>query len=152
MRRRTCVALAVLACVAVIVAPPAHAQDTTIITDVTFPEQGAPFGTFTATAPLCPSGTFVDQFVAAGGFPSGHAHAVTVRKTFTCADGSGTFTVLFHPQLTQATPSGCEEAGPFAVVGGTGAYAKLRGHGDFCLLPLASGRFNESFTGTFHLR
>ena len=109
--------------------------------------------TFTATGPLCPSGTFVDQFVGGGGaFQSGlFYHGQTVLKTFTCADSSGTFTILFHPNLSPATPAGCEEAGPFAVVGGTGAYAGLQGHGDFCVFPVGD-RFTETFTGTFTLR
>jgi hypothetical protein len=79
-------------------------------------------------------------------------HAGTVRKMFTCADGSGTFTILFHPQFTPATPAGCGEAGPFAVIGGTGDYAQLRGHGDFCVFAVGEDEFSEAFTGTFGLR
>jgi len=153
MRRHLLLLLAAgLAALALV--PAAYAQESTIITDITFPEVGEPFGTFTATGPLCPSGTFVDEFVGGGGaFNSGRVfyHAFTVRKTFTCADGSGTFTVQFHPQFTPATPAGCEEAGPFSVVGGTGDYTKLRGHGDFCVMPVAGGRFRETFSGTFRL-
>ncbi len=133
-------------------APPTAA---TITTTIIFPEEGEPFGTFTATEPLCPSGTFVDEFVGGGGAfnPKAPApyHAFTVRKTFTCADGSGTFTILFHPQFNPATPSECEEAGPFAVVGGTGSFANLSGHGDFCIGPPSDGTFSEVFTGTFQL-
>jgi hypothetical protein len=150
---RAGLALVVLAMGALAVVPVANAQEPTIVTDVIFPEQGEPFGTFTAADPLCPSGTFVDDFVGGGGaFQSGRVfyHAATVRKTFTCSDGSGTFTILFHPQFSPATPAGCEEAGSFAVVGGTGAYAKLRGSGDFCVSPVGE-RFRETFTGTFRL-
>ena len=153
MRRRTSLFFAALTCLALAVAPAAYAQDPTIVTDITFPEEGEPFGTFTATEPLCPSGTFADEFVGGGGaFRSGQVfyHAFTVRKTFTCADSSGTFTILFHPQFSPATPADCEEAGPFAVVGGTGAYAQLRGHGDFCVFPVGD-RFRETFTGAFTL-
>jgi hypothetical protein len=152
MCRRVLPLLAALACLA-LGAPSAHAQAPTIVTDITFPEEGEPFGTFTASAPLCPSGTFVDEFVGGGGaFRSGHVfyHSSTVRKHFTCADDSGTFTILFHPQFTPATPPDCEEAGPFAVVGGTGAYAQLRGSGDFCVFPEGDG-FTETFTGSFRL-
>lgn len=149
MRRRGSLLLALTVCLVVAGAPAASAQTATITTDITFPEEGEPFGTFTATAPLCPSGTFLDEFVGGGG--GSQAHAVTVRKTFTCADGSGTFTILFHPQGTPSTPGGCLEAGPFAVVGGTGDYAKLRGHGDFCLAELGGEELSEILTGTFHL-
>jgi hypothetical protein len=145
--------LAALAALALAVVPAAYAQEPTITTDITFPEEGEPFGTFTALEPLCPSGTFVDEFVGGGGaFRSGSVfyHGFTVLKTFTCDDGSGTFTILFHPQFSPATPASCEEAGPFSVVGGTGDYATLRGHGDFCVFPSGDG-FTETFTGTFQL-
>jgi len=98
---------AALACLALAAAPAANAQEPTIVTDITFPEEGAPFGTFTALDPLCPSGTFVDEFVGGGGaFRSGHVDygASAILKMFTCTDGSGTFTILFHPQFTPATP------------------------------------------------
>jgi hypothetical protein len=153
MRRRALLLLAAVVSLALTVASPAYAQEPTIVTDITFPEEGAPFGTFTATAPLCPSGTFVDEFVGGGGgFRSGHVvyGAATVLKTFTCADNSGTFMILFHPQFSPATPAGCEQAGPFTVVGGTGAYTGLRGYGDFCLL-VDGDDFTETFTGTFTL-
>lgn len=150
--RRGKVLLAALMALALAVVPAAYAQEPTITTDITFPEEGEPFGTFTALEPLCPSGTFVDAFVGGGGaFRSGvFFHGATVRKTLTCDDGSGTFTILFHPQFTPATPASCVEAGPFSVVGGTGDYAKLRGHGDFCVFP-SGDRITETFTGTFHL-
>jgi hypothetical protein len=140
---------AVLACLALAAAPAANAQEPTIVTDITFPEEGEPFGTFTASAPLCPSGTFVDEFVAGSRGPT-FFHTATVLKHFTCADGSGTFTILFHPQFTPATPPDCGEAGPFSVRGGTGAYTRLRGHGDFCLFGDETGN-TETFTGSFRL-
>jgi hypothetical protein len=150
--RRDGVLLVALATFALAVVPAAYAQEPTITTDITFPEEGEPFGTFTALEPLCPSGTFVDDFVGGGGaFRSGvFYHGFTVRKTLTCDDDSGTFTILFHPQFSPATPASCEEAGPFSVVGGTGDYATLHGHGDFCVFPSGDG-FTETFTGTFQL-
>jgi hypothetical protein len=153
LRRRTSLLLAAVASLALTVATPAYAQEPTIVTDITFPEEGAPFGTFTATAPLCSSGTFLDQFIGGGGaFRSGHVEygSATVLKTFTCADNSGTFRILFHPQFSPATTADCAQAGPFAVGGGTGAYTKLRGHGDFCLL-VEGDEATETFTGTFSL-
>ena len=154
MCRRILAVLAALGCLALGAAPVAQGQAPTIVTDITFPEGGEPFGTFTASDPLCPSGTFVDRFVGGGGaFNSGRVFysAVTVRKMFTCADGSGTFTILFHPQFTPATPADCGQAGPFAVIDGTGDYARLRGHGDFCNFPVGEDEVRETFTGTFTL-
>ena len=153
MCRRMLALVVTLGCVALAFAPTALAQEPTIVTDITFPEEGEPFGTFTASEPLCQSGTFVDQFVGGGGsFRSGRVDygASTVRKTFTCANGSGTFTILFHPQSTPSTTGGCAQAGPFAVVGGTGDYARLRGQGDFCVFAVGED-VRETFTGTFSL-
>lgn len=151
--RRPWLILIALAALMLATAPAAYAQEPTITTDITFPEEGEPFGTFTATEPLCPSGTFVDEFVGGGGaFASDKFFysAFTIRKFLTCDDGSGTFTILFHPQLNPTTPESCAQAGPFAVVGGTGDYATVSGHGDFCVF--ADGdRFTETFTGTFRL-
>ena len=136
--------LVALGCLALAAAPSAQGQAPTIVTDIIFPEEGNPFGTFTASDPtLCPSGTFVDQ---------GSGFAGAIRKNFTCADGSGTFTILFRPLQTPVTPAGCEIAGPFVVVGGTGDYARLRGRGDFCAFaPGGENEFRETFTGRFRL-
>ena len=146
--RRPWLILIALAALMLAAAPAAYAQEPTITTDITFPEQGEPFGTFTATEPLCPSGTFVDEFVGGGG---AFASAFTIRKFLTCNDGSGTFTILFHPQLNPTTPESCGQAGPFAVVGGTGDYATLSGHGDFCVFGTGENTAIETFTGIFRL-
>ena len=152
--RRPLLVLVALAALMLAAAPAAYAQEPTITTNITFPEEGEPFGTFTANEPLCPSGTFVDEFVGGGGaFRSDRFFysAFTIRKVFTCDDGSGTFTILFHPQLNPTTPESCLQAGPFAVVGGTGDYATLSGHGDFCLFGTGENTGIETFTGVFRL-
>jgi hypothetical protein len=152
MCRRILAVLTALGIVALAASPSAHAQAPTIVTDITFPEEGPPFGTFTASEPLCPSGAFVDEFIGGGG--SFHPNAPVqfgssaIRKHFTCADGSGTFTILFHPQLTPATSAGCDQSGPFTVIAGTGDYALLRGSGEFCV---TFADLQETFTGTFRL-
>ncbi len=79
-------------------------------------------GTFTATGPLCPAGTFVNK-----------ESAVTVFTTLTCADGSGTFT-LAAPQA-------------WKVDSGTGRYAKLWGEGTLTLAELPDGNVVETLTG-----
>ena len=123
------------------------------MTDITFPGKES-LGTFTASAPLCPSGTFVDEVVGGGGaFHSAHVFfgAVTVHKLFTCADGTGTFTIQFHTQFTPATAAGCERIRPVCRVDGTGAYAQLRGHGDFCNFAVGGDEISETFTADFSL-
>ena len=87
---------------------------------------------FTATGPLCTSGTFVDD-VKVTAFPhSEQARSgggfVLIRSTYTCDDGSGTFEMLKHLTLT-FTESGFTDAGPVEILGGTGAYAGITGHG-----------------------
>jgi hypothetical protein len=152
--RRPLLVLVALAALMLAAAPAAHAQEPTITTHITFPEEGAPFGTFTANEPLCPSGTFVDEFVGGGGaFASDRFFysAFTIRKMLTCNDGSGTFTILFHPQFNPTTPGSCGQAGPFAVVGGTGDYATLSGQGDFCVFGTGENTAIETFTGSFRL-
>ncbi len=146
MRRRMLAVLLALGCLALAAAPSAQGRAPTIVTDITFPEEGEPFGTFTASDPLCPSGTFVDQFVGGGGsFRSERVFvsAATVRKVCTCDDGSGTSTIQFHPQSMPATAVGCGASGPFAVVPGTGAHTR---HGDFCVFGAGGDEVRETFT------
>jgi hypothetical protein len=47
-------------------------------------------------------------------------------KTFTCADGSGTFTLRINAQVM---PCSSTDRGVWSVAGGTGAYERLRGAG-----------------------
>jgi hypothetical protein len=68
-------------------------------------------GTFTASAPLCSSGSWAGN---AGG-----------TRLFTCADGSGTFLVSFNGNLEHVAGS----TGDWAIQSGTGSYATLRGGG-----------------------
>ena len=90
-------------------------------------------GTFTATAPLCTSGT--QRSLRLVGNPS-RAHGWTTDWEYTCDDNSGTFRIQYHPQAG-ANYARTQEpeftvAGPWSIVdGGTGRYAKLTGHGDY---------------------
>jgi hypothetical protein len=89
---------------------------------------------FTTTGgALCASGTFTDD-VLVQAFPhsdnsrSGGGN-VLIRSHYTCDDGSGTFDALKHIQLT-FTDTGFTGVGPMQILGGTGAYAGIVGHGD----------------------
>jgi len=105
-----------------------------------------PHGTFTATSPLCTSGTFVSEPIAGGGGPV--ASAFTGLQHFSCDDASGTFTVQFHPQIH---PPDFMDSGPWAALGGTGAYEGLRGSGDFTLVSFITPTTAvASFTGDVH--
>ena len=87
---------------------------------------------FTATGPLCASGTFEDD-VRVAAFPhSEHSNSggfnVLIRTTYTCDDGSGTFDALKHVFAT-FTEGGFTNVGPQQFTGGTGDYAGIVGHG-----------------------
>jgi hypothetical protein len=113
-----------------------------------------PHGTFTASAPLCQSGTFLDEVKALGGAFTGVANTTlftgTIVKHFVCDDGTGTFQIQFHLHLQ---PDAAQSSGPWAIVGGTGKYSTLHGSGDFSVAFLP-GKFLvegfETFTGQVH--
>src|SRR3954464_12981216 len=70
----------------------------TIIELVNF---GTGVNTFTATGPLCPSGTFVDDVNVFAGHPDRTGSAnLLIRTIYTCNDGSGTVYSLKHVFLT----------------------------------------------------
>jgi hypothetical protein len=56
--------------------------------------------TFTATGPLCASGTFVDDTRVVAGSPTIPKANVLVTSVYTCDDGSGTFNLLKHLFIT----------------------------------------------------
>ena len=85
--------------------------------------------TFTATGPLCPSGTFVDTLVAAGDVKSPTKGIAVLRTVYTCDDGSGTFNMLKHVFITVTSPDSFVNTGPVQLLGGTGAFTTLTGHG-----------------------
>jgi hypothetical protein len=88
--------------------------------------------TFKATGPLCASGTFVDDVNVAAFAHSDQARSgggfVLIRSVYTCDDGSGTFEMLKHLTLN-FTEDGFTDAGPVQILRGTGAYARITGHG-----------------------
>jgi hypothetical protein len=85
---------------------------------------------FTATGPLCPSGTFVDTVVTLAGGQSGQPKVnLLVTTVYTCDDGSGTFDMLKHVFVVGNPDGSFSNTGPAQILGGTGAYAGLIGHG-----------------------
>ena len=86
--------------------------------------------TFTATAPLCPSGTFVDDVRVFAGHPDSTGMTnLLIRTVYTCDDGSGSFFALKHVFITFVDENSFTNTGPTQLLGGTGAYAQLVGHG-----------------------
>ncbi len=84
--------------------------------------------TFTATGPLCESGTFVDDVRVFAGAPNQPKANLLIRTVYTCDDGSGTFKMTKHVFLKFGETSS-SNTGPVCLHGGTGAYTGLSGHG-----------------------
>jgi hypothetical protein len=91
-------------------------------------------GTFTASPPLCPAGSWLGNG--------------SNSRVFTCADGSGTFTANFNGELEHVTGA----TGPWTITSGTGTYAALRGKGT-ATIDSSTGvnsspiTFSDSWTG-----
>ena len=88
------------------------------------------FNTFTATGPLCPSGTFVDDVRLFAGHPDSTGRVnLLIRTVYTCDDGSGSFFALKHVFITVVGENSITNTGPIQLLHGTGAYTDLVGHG-----------------------
>jgi hypothetical protein len=113
-----------------ITTPTAHAAPPipfTITQQNDFTEGGV--NTFTASEPLCPSGTFVEEVVADAGQPDRTSQLnILIRTVYTCNDGSGTFFALKNVFLT-FEGDGATNDGLITLHGGTGDYVGLNGHG-----------------------
>jgi hypothetical protein len=126
-----------------------------IVSHMNFNPDGPNFGDFTASGAavesglVCASGSVVDTGIVFGGFQSGRGAQILVRKTFTC-DGGGTFFVKIQVHLDFETST---ESFTWLVLGGTGAYANLRGSGDGSTVSDGSdpqtGNFN-TYVGGLH--
>src|SRR5262249_36619140 len=107
----------------------------TIDEQVTLGPDGLPvLQTFTATGPLCPEGEYVDTIQATQPERAqgpGHSGRLTLilRSVYTCEDGSGTFNALKELIVTFTGPDTATAIGPIQLLGGTGAFTDLRGHG-----------------------
>jgi hypothetical protein len=105
-----------------------------------------PGGTFTASGgAICASGTTSDVVDA---FQHGTILAFHDLKTFTCADGSGTFTL----DVWAATKVGAPiDIGVWSVVSGTDAYELLRGRGTLIGTYIPDG-IDDHLVGVTRLR
>lgn len=85
----------------------------------------------------CLSGTFIDFPRAAG----------IIEKVFTCSSGGGSFIFLFRPG---PSPGPGAANGHWAAWKATGAFAGLRGQGDFSLVFVGPTSGTETLTGAIH--
>jgi hypothetical protein len=135
-----------------IVALPAAASTpvaTTIVIDTTIPPEGPPtFGPFTATGGVvCPSGDTIDVVNHGAGFQSGSRLQLRVVKRFTCADGSGTFDLLFRVHIVFDPGA---DFTSWSVLSGTGDYEHLHGSGKLDGLATPTGVL-DTLTGRLHI-
>ena len=84
--------------------------------------------TFTADGPLCPSGSFVDHVNVTSWNADHTVVHWRVSTTYTCDDGSGTFTAV-KKLVRHQDPTGRWDIGAVRFTGGTGAFAALSGRG-----------------------
>jgi hypothetical protein len=86
--------------------------------------------TFTASDPLCQSGTFEDEVHAVGGGNSPQPKAnFQIRTVYICAGGEDTFIAQKHVFAEFNEDGSSISTGPITLKGGTGAFAELSGHG-----------------------
>jgi hypothetical protein len=103
-----------------------------------------PSGVFTSDGSVvCASGTTSNNtFASAVRSPNGLIFHV--RKTITCDDGSGTFTLQLQARI--GFNVGDNTFGPWVVLGGTGAYENLHGQGTVVGTQLGPG-VHDAYTG-----
>jgi hypothetical protein len=102
-------------------------------------------GTFdTLRGPLCDSGTVADtRLIWLVGGPDVNPYVLTVDKTFTCLDATGT---IFVRLLVRG--SGGYETFTWVILGGTGRYRGLFGLGSGSTVPFAGGGgVTNTYTG-----
>jgi hypothetical protein len=115
----------VLAALAAPVASAAAAEPFTLTSTVDFAND---VFTFTATGPLCSSGTFEDDVVQASGYQSDQHVLLVIDSVYTCNDGSGSFLVRKNLDFWFGR-DGVPSNGPMKITGGTGDYAGIAGNG-----------------------
>jgi hypothetical protein len=149
-RGRTIVAvLAVALSFAGVIGPVAAAepkpQRVTIVSDMAVVGLPHNLGTFdTVRGPICTSGTVADtRLVWIVGGPDANPYVLTVNKTFTCNDGSGTF---FAMLLVRG--DGGAETFTWVILGGTGSYRDVVGLGTGFTVPFeGGGGATNTYTG-----
>lgn len=85
--------------------------------------------TFTATWPLCTSGTFVDDYTHEASAGARYKINITGTAVYTCDDGSGTFTARKNTHMQFLADYTATAVSPFQIISGTGDYEGLQGSG-----------------------
>lgn len=102
----------------------------TLNEQITLGPDGQPvLQTFTGTGPLCPSGTYVNTKGNPGVPPQAAKFTIITRSVYTCEDGSGSFNAMTEVVGTPVTDDFATITGSIQLLGGTGAFTDLIGHG-----------------------
>ena len=124
------IGVALVGMIAIAPASAASPAAVAIVSPMTFNDDGFNFGTFEASGPavdeglICEAGTVDDTRIIFVGFQSNRGAQIPVRKTFTCDDGEIFIKIQVHLDFASST-----ESFSWVVLGGTGAYANVRGSG-----------------------
>jgi hypothetical protein len=141
--------LALVTVIGPVAAAEPNPQPVTIVSDMELVGPPHNLGTFdTGRGPTCTSGTVADtRLVWIVGGPDVNPYVLTVNKTFTCDDGSGTF---FARLLVRG--NGGVETFTWVILGGTGRYHDLFGLGSGSTVPFkGGGGVTNTYTGyLFH--
>ncbi|HEU0304567.1 MAG TPA: hypothetical protein VFR32_08300 [Gaiellaceae bacterium] len=105
---------------------------------VAFPNGMRHVGTFAATSPFCPSGSFED-------LTNDFLNSFGDSRLYTCDDGSGTLTTEQEDWYELKPPY----TSTWRVLGGTGRYADLRGKGSFVGGPPLTGGHEDPLNVTY---
>jgi hypothetical protein len=97
---------------------------------------------------VCAAGTVVDVSITSNQ-PAGPFRILQVLKRFTCDDASGTFDIKMVVKLDLATN---DTTARWQIVGGTGDYAGLKGHGSLIGLSNLPGEYSilDHYDGKVH--
>jgi hypothetical protein len=139
--------LALVAMIGPVAAAEPRPQPVTIVSEMAVVGLPHNLGTFdTVSGPICTPGTVADtRLVWIVGGPDANPYVLTVNKTFTCDDGSGTF---FARLLVRG--NGGVETFTWVILGGTGSYHGLFGLGRGSTEP-SDGGVTNTYTGyLFH--
>ena len=119
--------IVVAAIAAAVTALPALASPPQNVTFTVQEQFDPPSGVFTSDGSVVCAKGATSNLTFASGFQSDRGLIFHNRKTITCDDGSGTFTLQLQARL--GFNVGDQTFGPWVVVSGTGDYAGLSGRG-----------------------
>jgi hypothetical protein len=144
-----CIIVAAALIAAAVGVVPALAAPPQAVTFAVVEQFDQPSGVFTSDGSVvCASGTTTNETFATG-FQGDRGVIFHVRKTITCNDGSGTFTLQLHAR--SGFNVGDMTFGPWVVLDGTGDYENLRGRGTVTGTFIPDG-VSDAYTGWLALR